>query len=198
MSRAYAIILYMAVAGGVLASDLWTKDSVFRYLCCEVTKDEQRGEPNVTDSHPKPIIRGWLDLEAVVNTGAFNGWFKDHPTLLTVVSVVAVVAISLIVAFPGRASALLPIALGMLAGGALGNLYDRVNFLGVRDFIKVYRGDWVWPNFNLADSAICVGVGMLFLRELILWRRSKATPAAAAIDTHPIAEEAAAEETPAP
>ena len=65
------------------------------------------------------------------------------------------------------------LALGLLGGGALGNFYDRY-FIGcVRDFLKVFRGEWVWPNFNLADSAICIGVGMIFLREIFGWGAAK-------------------------
>ena len=60
-------------------------------------------------------------------------------------------------------------------GGALGNLVDRVRFRAVVDFLDVYWGDWHWPAFNVADSAIFVGAA---LACLILWRK----PPAAASD----------------
>ena len=57
------------------------------------------------------------------------------------------------------------VALALVWGGTLGNFYDRLQLGAVRDFIKwFYKGPpLVWPNFNIADSAICVGVGLLFL-----------------------------------
>ncbi len=89
---------------------------------------------------------------------------------------------------PRRHSPSLPVALGLLAGGALGNLYDRFYFGGVRDFIKCYHGDWVWPNFNLADSAICTAVGLLLLREFLFSRKQREAAAA----NRPTVEEQAA------
>ena len=59
-------------------------------------------------------------------------------------------------------------ALGLVMGGALGNLVDRVRFRAVVDFLDVYWGDWHWPAFNIADSAIFVGA---VLACLILWRK---------------------------
>lgn len=58
------------------------------------------------------------------------------------------------------------IALSMIVGGALGNLGDRILYGHVIDFIQLYVSHWYWPVFNIADSAICIGVGMLFLDAL--------------------------------
>lgn len=59
------------------------------------------------------------------------------------------------------------LALGLVVGGALGNLVDRVRFGEVVDFIEVgVRGVYTWPVFNVADSAVCVGVGLLIWRSL--------------------------------
>jgi len=55
------------------------------------------------------------------------------------------------------------IALALILGGALGNLYDRVAYGSVIDFIDVYVKNWHWPAFNIADSAICVGAFLLVL-----------------------------------
>ena len=57
-------------------------------------------------------------------------------------------------------------ALSLVAGGAVGNLIDRVLTGRVVDFIDVYVGDWHWPAFNVADSAIVIGVAMLFVHTL--------------------------------
>jgi signal peptidase II len=55
------------------------------------------------------------------------------------------------------------IALAMIIGGALGNLWDRISYGHVIDFLEFYVSTWHWPIFNVADSAICVGAGMLVI-----------------------------------
>ncbi len=57
--------------------------------------------------------------------------------------------------------------LGLVLGGALGNLADRLRFRAVVDFLDFYWGDWHWPAFNVADTAICIGA---FLACLVIWR----------------------------
>lgn len=57
----------------------------------------------------------------------------------------------------------MPTALSLVLGGALGNLYDRLVYGKVVDFVDVYYQGWHWPAFNLADSAICIGAGMLIV-----------------------------------
>jgi signal peptidase II len=67
-------------------------------------------------------------------------------------------------------SDLLSSAIGLIIGGAVGNVIDRVHFGGVIDFLYFHLGAWYWPAFNLADSAICVGV-IVMLFEGFLGRR---------------------------
>lgn len=57
----------------------------------------------------------------------------------------------------------IPLALSLILGGAVGNVIDRVRIGAVVDFIDVHVGDWHWPAFNMADSAICIGAAMLVL-----------------------------------
>ena len=57
-----------------------------------------------------------------------------------------------------------PLALSLVLGGAVGNLIDRVRVGAVVDFIDFHVGDWHWPAFNVADSAICIGAALLVLR----------------------------------
>lgn len=58
------------------------------------------------------------------------------------------------------------VALGLIAGGAVGNLIDRLRFGSVVDFLDFYLASYHWPAFNVADSAICIGVGLFFYRNL--------------------------------
>jgi signal peptidase II len=72
---------------------------------------------------------------------------------------------------PARGQSRIAAGLAMVMGGALGNVVDRVRLGYVVDFIKVHYGDWVFPAFNLADSAITIGAGLLILDSLIDYGR---------------------------
>jgi signal peptidase II len=67
-------------------------------------------------------------------------------------------------------SALLAIAIGLVIGGAIGNVVDRLRLGAVVDFLYFHAGAWYWPAFNLADSAICLGVAAMLLDGLLLRR----------------------------
>ena len=77
-----------------------------------------------------------------------------------------VVSVALLVWMARAENRLLAIALGFIAGGAIGNAIDRVRFGAVADFLYFHWGDWFFPAFNLADSAITVGAGLLVLESL--------------------------------
>lgn len=66
---------------------------------------------------------------------------------------------------------LMAIALSMILGGAVGNLIDRVAYGYVIDFLDVYYQQWHWPAFNIADSAICIGVGLMLLESFGVGRK---------------------------
>ena len=114
-----------------------------------------------------PIIDGYFSLTYVRNPGAAFGLLGDAgnwgPLVLVAVSIAAVAALGwLLVGLPEsqkweRAAA------AAVIGGALGNLHDRLRFGEVVDFLDVYVGTWHWPAFNVADSAISVGVVVLVL-----------------------------------
>lgn len=119
-----------------------------------------------------PVIEGFFYLTRVHNRGAAFGVLANLPESIRLVFFVAVtcVAIGVILSFflklaPGDRLAAL--SLGLILGGALGNLCDRVRLGEVVDFLhfKLWQG-YSWPDFNLADSFIVVGVGLLIL-ELI-------------------------------
>ena len=63
----------------------------------------------------------------------------------------------------GEHEKLMAVALSLVLGGAIGNLIDRVAYGYVIDFLDVYYQDWHWPAFNIADSAICIGVAIMLL-----------------------------------
>ena len=127
---------------------------------------------NLTYADRIPVIEGFFYLTHVRNTGAAFGLFADAPVgiRLSFFIGISVVAIGIIFSFfrklaPGDRLAAL--ALGLILGGAIGNLIDRVRFKEVVDFLHFRLwGGYSWPDFNVADSCIVVGVGVLVLELL--------------------------------
>lgn len=120
--------------------------------------------------HEPVVLLPVLAITKAYNTGAAFSFLADAPGwqrwffigLATLVSVVLLVWLSRLKAHE-RWQAL---ALALVLGGAVGNLVDRVVYGYVIDFIDVYYGSWHWPTFNVADSAITVGAGLLLLDAL--------------------------------
>jgi signal peptidase II len=118
------------------------------------------------------VIDGFFRLVHWGNTGAAWSFFKDHNGVLAVVSALALVVLYFSRAYFGAGTVLGQVALGLLYGGILGNLTDRLlpSRRHVIDFLYFYMnqrggGEIGFPAFNLADSAICVGVGLLFFQS---------------------------------
>jgi signal peptidase II len=126
----------------------------------------------------RPIVEGFLSLSHVQNRGAAFGILSDadlphQPILFSAVSVLALVAIAVYAYKLPRDARLPRIALSLVLGGAIGNLVDRIRLGHVVDFVHAYWGRHQWPDFNLADSAITVGVALLLLDML---RRPEGKP----------------------
>jgi signal peptidase II len=104
-------------------------------------------------------IVGPLSIHHVRNTGIAFGLFSDSTSVVIVLTSIAIAALVVFFARSGRRHPLLPVAVGLVLGGSLSNLVDRLRLGHVTDFIDF---DY-WPAFNLADTFIVVGVGLLFL-----------------------------------
>lgn len=122
-----------------------------------------------------PVIDGLVHITAVRNPGGAFGLFQSWAGLLTLITIAVVAAIVILVrrAALRRIPAFVGIALALQLGGAVGNLIDRVRFNYVVDFIDLR----VWPVFNLADSAITVGI-VLLAYYLLFCDRRRGTDAA--------------------
>jgi len=141
---AHLIFWSLAVFG--IALDVWSKKAVFDWL-------EHHGSVSIID--------GFLRLVRALNDGAAFGLFAGHLGWLIVVSCVALVVIFAVFLFGGAKQRLVHVALGLFAAGVCGNLYDRIFNDGlVRDFIDVYYRQYHWPAFNVADSMLCIAVGL--------------------------------------
>lgn len=120
------------------------------------------------------VVEGFFRLVHWGNTGAAWSFFKDNNGILAFVSAAALVVLYLSRHHFGAATSLGQVALGLLFGGIVGNLTDRLlaSRRHVIDFLYFYvnqrgGGELGFPAFNLADSAICIGVGLLFYQSWI-------------------------------
>jgi signal peptidase II len=125
------------------------------------------------------IVSGWLRIVHTENPGAAFGVLAEGNPLLrsaVLIGVSAAVLVFVALALWGRGSSfntpLTRFGLSLILGGAIGNLYDRVLYGAVTDFIEVYHGAWSFPAFNVADSAITIGAGLLLLDLLRPRRKS--------------------------
>jgi signal peptidase II len=121
------------------------------------------------------VIPGFFDLTRVHNTGAAYGFLDgvDFPfkaALLACVATAALTGLTVYAVKLDRSQVLTRAGLTLVIGGAAGNLIDRVTAGYVLDFVDLYRGDWHFWAFNVADSAITVGVVLMILELLGLGR----------------------------
>ena len=178
-------VIFMAVAIAAAGTDLFTKDAIFRAL----------GMPGT--SPPATIIDGVLWLETNLNEGALFGMGQGMGMAFAAISVAAIGGILAMMSRPAtRDDPWLVGALGLIVGGIVGNLYDRLGLPGlewhaplervgtpvraVRDWIHVVvPGVIDWPIFNLADSWLVIGAAMLLVASLRSPVADAASPGAA-------------------
>jgi len=127
-----------------------------------------------------PVIPGFLDIVFVLNPGAAFGFLATlsdevRNPLFILISILAVVLIVFYHTRYLRSHRLVSVALGIVLGGAVGNLIDRLYYGMVVDFLDLHAGPYHWPAFNVADSAISVGVSLMILDMLLDWRRERKT-----------------------
>lgn len=123
----------------------------------------------VVMSPPRRIpVLPFFDLVYVQNKGASFGIFANAPGWASWALVVFAILISaaLLIWMWRVNDRMLAIALGLVAGGAIGNVIDRLRFGAVVDFLDFHAMGWHWPAFNLADTAITAGVVLLILDSL--------------------------------
>ena len=139
-------------------------------LCDRMTKSLVAQKNALSDS--VDVIPGVFRLTHVQNQGAAFGLFAEYPSewkvaMLILFSIAALAVVSALLWKNGNALNTTAIALSLVFGGALGNLWDRVVSGRVIDFLDFYLGSHHWPAFNIADSAIVLGA-LLLLSEIFL------------------------------
>ncbi len=158
--KAHLIFWPILVLGLIL--DLWSKSAIFEWL-------GQKPGSIVT------LIDGLLRLVIAENAGAAFGIATGQRYLLVTVSVIALMVIFAVFLFSQTCRRSVHVALGLFAAGICGNLYDRIFNDGlVRDFIDVvYWPGKHWPAFNVADSMLCIGIGLVIVSGLFTEKSSR-------------------------
>jgi signal peptidase II len=133
----------------------------------------------ILDQISKPLMRDWLgagDLQLTSFLSLVSAWNKgvgfslltmslpSGPYILSALALV--IAVGMLVWLLRVSRAMPAVALGLVIGGALGNVIDRLRLGAVFDFIDVHLGSYHWPAFNLADSALSIGVVLLIIDGL--------------------------------
>jgi signal peptidase II len=162
MTKNTARAFYLLIALVVVLLDRWTKHIVAKRISLY--------------SHIQ-VIPGFFSLTHTENTGAAFSLFADSnahwkTAMLIVFSMIALIVVSVLLWKNHHAHVATGIGLSLIMGGALGNLWDRLARGRVVDFLLFYVKRYQWPVFNLADSAIVVGAGLLVLE--ILFHKSSA------------------------
>jgi signal peptidase II len=147
---------FFLIAGSVVLLDRLTKWAVARYIPLHDTI---------------AIIPGLFLISHVENRGAAFGLFAESTfpwkiTALVGFSLIALIIVSLLLWKNSHVVNTTTIGLSLILGGAAGNLWDRVMDGRVVDFLHFYIGSYVWPDFNIADSAIVIGA-LLLVSEIL-------------------------------
>ena len=163
MSNPRARTVHFLLALSVVVLDRWTKRLVAARIAMY--------------SHIQVIPRIFR-ITHTENTGAAFSLFADSPSqwktvMLVGFSVIAMIVVSVLLWKQSRPLTMTGIALSLILGGAVGNLWDRVASGRVVDFLDVYYQTYHWPVFNLADSAIVIGASFLVLE--IIFGQSRTT-----------------------
>jgi signal peptidase II len=145
-----------------LAAVIFVADQISKYFALQ----------HLRAGVPVPVVDGFFSLTLVMNPGLAFGMLGGIPeSLRWMVGLLSLGALVLLAVLAVRVlpgGGLWPrLALGLIFGGAAGNLVDRVRFGAVVDYLDFYWRAYHWPAFNVADSAISVGVTLLALRMLV-------------------------------
>lgn len=149
--------LGLALAAAILAADQITKAGMMALL---------------EDGRRTIEVTGFFKLVTVWNRGMSFGLFNDAQVSWALVLLALAISAVLLWWLWGVSRGLSALGLGLVLGGAIGNVVDRLRYGAVYDFLYFHLGEWYWPAFNLADSAISVGVALLLWDGLSEGRES--------------------------
>lgn len=103
-----------------------------------------------------PIFGNFLKLSYILNKGAAFGFFESYTNILIILNIFIVMLLIIFIIFKPIKTLIAGVIVGLLLGGSIGNLIDRIRLGAVIDFIDLT----IWPAFNIADSALVIGIGL--------------------------------------
>jgi signal peptidase II len=156
-ARTITRILLCAIAVVVFAADQLSKHLV---------------ESRIPERVTVPVVKGFFNLVNTKNTGAVFGMFSESAVwwktpLLIGISVALLITVVMLVSKTRNLHWSMSVGMALILGGALSNLFDRVRSGQVEDFLDFYFRSYHWYTFNVADSAIVVGTGLIVLQVLL-------------------------------
>ncbi|MDR0423362.1 MAG: signal peptidase II [Rickettsiales bacterium] len=156
----------LSIASIIFVLDIWTKR--FAFAKVDAFNIKTGGAYNYIK------VTNFLNISRVMNTGVSFGLFQNIKYGQIFLSIVTFALICyLFVSLWYNTTKYLTFVYSIIIGGGLGNLYDRIVYGGVFDFIDFHYNSWHYPSFNLADSFICIGVFLLAILEFKEWKRKK-------------------------
>lgn len=162
-------LIFWAAAAVVIAGDQASKIWILANLA--PNPGEPGYEIGIGLTRMVTIIPRLLRFQYAENTGAAFSMFEQHPEILTIIACSLAVGVIAWSFFLPAGEQLSRLALGLVFGGAVGNIVDRFQHGFVVDFIQLHwDGRPLYPTFNIADSAICVGIGVFFIASWLAYR----------------------------
>lgn len=144
------LIIGSLIALTVVILDQWSKIAIFDFLDTQV--------------YPSYEVIPFFNLVKVYNTGVSFGLFQGMAYGHIILSIFAIfITIALFIWLIMAENFRLVVGLSFIIGGAIGNVIDRITVGSVKDFIDFYIGNWHWPAFNIADSAVFIGVCLILI-----------------------------------
>ncbi|MFC1668690.1 signal peptidase II [Chlamydiota bacterium] len=110
-----------------------------------------------------PIIKTFFNVTYITNKGIIFGFFSLYPHFFLILSAITLIFLTCFILMQKEKSFCFTLSFGLLMGGALGNVSDRIRWGGVVDFLDFYYKSWHWPAFNCADAAITIGIVLLLI-----------------------------------
>jgi signal peptidase II len=165
-NRNFETAQLFGTAAVVAGADQWTKTLVVKHVALVTSCEPLCG-------NSRPVIPGWLNITPVANFHGAFGLFGDNMALLIGMALLVLLVFWFSFRDQARQSLTVRIAFGMILGGAIGNIVDRLRFHYVVDFIDFNRWPQIWNyTFNVADACITGGVILLILASLATRRHS--------------------------
>lgn len=154
------MLIGLSIAAATLISDQLSKYLILNY---------------VLETYPYVKMASFFNIVNAWNTGVSFSMFSSGSIAgKFVLSTVALVIVAMLVWWLSKEkNKLLQVALGLIIGGALGNVVDRIRLGAVFDFLDFHISGYHWPAFNLADSAICVGAAIILIEGLFLNKKEE-------------------------